>query len=215
MKTYIAEIIPKLERFSQKLDNLTLLTNQHWVVFDDNNVEKVIYIFRSNNQLLISRSGKVEKGTWELIGNNSILVDLVEDSYLFKHGFFDKNVLALKLDGKKEYVFLVNENRYAGGELNSYKKIIEFLSSNYLDNPTQIGSSNSESQETTPSHLPITKIETPDGYVYIEGYPGFMNGKAIYADPDRKIPAKTGKYKIGFMWYVYVKNGRVTRTSVF
>ena len=35
MKTFISDLIPKLQRFSQKLDNLTLLTNQHWVVFDD------------------------------------------------------------------------------------------------------------------------------------------------------------------------------------
>lgn len=61
MKTYIAEIIPKLQRFNQKLDNLTLLTNQHWVVLDELGASKTVFIFRSNNELLISRNGKVEK----------------------------------------------------------------------------------------------------------------------------------------------------------
>ena len=35
MKTFIADIIPRIQKFSQKLDNTTLLTNQHWVVVDE------------------------------------------------------------------------------------------------------------------------------------------------------------------------------------
>jgi hypothetical protein len=65
MKTYISDIIPKIQKFSQKLDNLTLLTNQHWVVIDNVENEKNVYIFRQNNELLISQNGKVEKAKWE------------------------------------------------------------------------------------------------------------------------------------------------------
>jgi hypothetical protein len=98
MKTFISDLIPKLQRFSQKLDNLTLLTNQHWVVIDDISNNKNIYIFRANNDLLISQNGKVEKAKWEYLGNNSLLIDRKDESYLFKHGFFDENILALKVD---------------------------------------------------------------------------------------------------------------------
>ena len=58
MKTFLADIIPKLQRFSQKLDNLTLLTNQHWVVIDEITTSKNVYIFRSDNTLLISQNHK-------------------------------------------------------------------------------------------------------------------------------------------------------------
>jgi len=61
MKTYFSDLIPKLQRFSQKLDNLSLLTNQHWVVIDEIKSCKVIYIFRANNELLISQNGIVDK----------------------------------------------------------------------------------------------------------------------------------------------------------
>ena len=132
MQTFIADIIPKLQRFSQKLDDLSLLTNQHWVVLDELTTSKNVYIFRSNNELLISSNGKVEKGKWEYLGNNSLLIDRKTDSYLFKYGFFDENVMALKIDGKEEYAILVNENRY-DGELNSIEKVTHFLSSTYLN----------------------------------------------------------------------------------
>jgi hypothetical protein len=132
MQTFISEIIPKLQNFSKKLDDLTLLTNQHWVVLDELNNAKNVYIFRNNNELLISSNGKVEKAHWEYLGNNSLLIDRKDESLLFKHGFFDENVMALKIDGKEEYALLVNENRF-NGELNSKDKVIAFLSNSYLD----------------------------------------------------------------------------------
>jgi len=135
MKTYIADIIPKIQRFSQKLDNLTMLTNQHWVVLDELSQSKTVYIFRTNGELLIAINGKVDKAKWEYLGQNSILIDLKEQSYLFRHGFFDENILALKVDSKEEYAILINESKYQG-ELNSISTVINFLNKNYFLNPT-------------------------------------------------------------------------------
>jgi hypothetical protein len=134
MKTFVADIIPQIQRFSQKLDNLTMLTNQHWVVLDELNLSKTVYIFRANGDLLIAINGKVEKAKWEYLGQNSILIDLKEQSYLFRHGFFDENVLALKIDSKEEYAVLINESKYLG-ELNSISAVIRFLNQNYLTSP--------------------------------------------------------------------------------
>lgn len=135
MKTFVADIIPQIQRFSQKLDNLTLLTNQHWVVLDQSTQSKTVYIFRSNGDLLIAVNGKVEKAKWEYLGQNSMLIDLKEQSYLFRHGFFDENVLALKIDSKEEYAVLINESKYQG-ELNSIGAVLNFLNQNYLTIPS-------------------------------------------------------------------------------
>ncbi len=132
MNTFFSDIFPKLQRFSQKLDNLTLLTDQHWVSIDNILSNKTVYIFRKNNELLISTNGKVEKAKWEYIDNKSLLIDKAEESYLFKHGFFDENILALKVDSSDEYAVFVNENKY-NGDLNSINKVIDFLTKTYLD----------------------------------------------------------------------------------
>ena len=132
MQTFISDIIPKIQQYSQKLDDLTLLTNQHWVVIDEIDRVKNVYIFRKNNELLISSNGEVEKGRWEYLGNNSLLIDKKDKSFLFKHGFFDENILALKIDGRNEYAFLINENKY-NGELNSISRVLDFLNRKYLD----------------------------------------------------------------------------------
>lgn len=136
MKTFLSDIFPKIQRYSEKLDNLTLLTNQHWVFIDDMMSNKTVYIFRSNNELLISQNGKVEKAKWEYLGNQSLLIDQKSESYLFKHGFFDENILALKIDSKEEYAIFVNENKY-DGELNSIDAVSDFLKRKYLDSSTK------------------------------------------------------------------------------
>ena len=133
MRTYLLDIIPKIKRYSQKLDDLSILTNQHWVVIDEETERKVVFIFREKeNQLLISGNGKIEKGTWEYLGNNSILIDRKDGSFLFKHGFIDDYILALKIDGKDEYALLVNEIKFEE-RINSIPSVLEFLEKRYLN----------------------------------------------------------------------------------
>jgi hypothetical protein len=142
MKTYIADIIPKIHRFSQRLDDLTKLTNQHWVSLGDITQTKRVFIFRANNQLLISDNGIVEKGSWEYLGNQSLLLETKEKTYLLKHGFFDENVIALKLDSTESYAFFVNETKYHS-ELNNISDILKFLENKYIknnDSSTGLGS---------------------------------------------------------------------------
>jgi|TARA_B110000977_G_C10968647_1_gene451450 hypothetical protein len=133
MRTYLLDIIPKIKRFSQKLDDLTILTNQHWVVIDEETDRKLVFIFREkDNQLLISGNGKIEKGRWEYLGNNSILIDRKDGSFLFKHGFIDDYILALKIDGKDEYALLVNEIKFEE-RINSIPSVLNFLEKRYLN----------------------------------------------------------------------------------
>lgn len=133
MKAYLSDILPKLQRFSKKLDNLTILTNQHWVLIERITEAKYIYIFRSNNELLISKDGRVEKARWEYLENNSLLIDRKDESLIFKHGFVDENVLAIKIDSKEKYAVFINESKY-NNELNNIDQIAEFLYLKYLSN---------------------------------------------------------------------------------
>lgn len=212
MKTFISDLIPKLQFFSQKLDNLTLLTNQHWVVIDDIDSIKNVYIFRTNNDLLISENGKVEKAKWEYLGNNSLLIDRKDESYLFKHGFFDENILALKVDSKNEYAFLINENKY-NGELNSIDRVIDFLTRKYI--VSEVEQKIKQPNVFKPEVILISH-KSNKGTIIIEqthkshfditsGQKVFLNGKAA---PD-------GKYKLEFMWYIHIKNGHVFKTTFF
>jgi hypothetical protein len=130
MRTYVADFIPRFRQFSKQLDNETLLVNQHWVMVDEITSTKTVYIFQRNNRLLLSKDGAVEKAEWEMIDSYNVLVTVGEKSFMFKHGFLDENVLALKLDGKGEYALFCNENM-SNRELNSVGYMETFLKEKY------------------------------------------------------------------------------------
>ncbi len=135
MKTYISDIIPKIKKYSQKLDDITLLTNTKWVFIDDLNKTKIVYIFKDKNKLFISQNGKLNKSKWEYLDSNSLVIGKKDNKYLFRHGFFDLNVLALKVDGLEEYAFLINEAKYDEG-LKSIDQIVQFLEKTYIKSIT-------------------------------------------------------------------------------
>jgi len=135
MKTFISDIIPKIKKYSKKLDDVTLLTNKHWVVIDDVNSIRTGYIFRENDQLLIIQNELVKKAKWEYLDHNSLLIDTNNKCYMFRHGFLDENILALKVEGIAEYAFLVVESKYEEG-LDSFDQIVKFLDKNYIKSIT-------------------------------------------------------------------------------
>ena len=210
MKTFLTDLFPKIQRFSEKLDNLTLLTNQHWVSIDDILSTKTVYIFRNNNELLVSTNGKVQKERWEYLGNKSLLIDKKVDSYLFKHGFFDENILALKVDSSEEYAVFVNESKY-DGELNSIDRVFDFLRRKYLDPTIKSTIENKTGQLINPTkttnNIVLVKHETDKGVIEIapcmnfKGQVAYMNGQ----------PAPDGKYKYGFMLSFIVENGIIVK----
>lgn len=192
-----------------------MLTDQQWVILDNLEVTKTVYIFRSNKILLISRNGIIEKAKWEYLNNNSLLIHKEKESYLFKHGFFDEHILALKIDGKNEYVFLINENQF-NGDINSIESVFRFLSEKYLRKTKINKQVPVESKEQKEPQYVLMKHISDKGILEIEQvhdlYSDFVLGSRVYMDGSC---AQDGKYKLGFMWYVHVKNGKIKRASLF
>lgn len=208
MKTFFSDLFPKIQRYSDKLDNLTMLTNQHWVSIDDIQLTKTVYIFRINNELLISKDGKVEKARWEYLGNKSLLIDKFDNSYLFKHGFFDENILALKVDGSDEYAVFVNENKYEG-ELNSIEKVNDFLRKSYINPSIKSTIETSTGQELTYStNSEIIYKETLDNITLkIVTSNKKAIGSKVYIDD---LPAKDGIYIYKSLYLkLIVKEGEI------
>jgi hypothetical protein len=214
MKTFLLDIIPQIQRFSQKLDNLTVLTNKHWVLIDEELTSKVVFIFREkDSQLLISENGKIEKGTWEYLGNNSLLIDRKEGSYLFRHGFIDETILALKVDGKEEYALLVNELKF-NNNLNSITTIVQFLKDTYSSRDTAYSAFANENNRTNyQRHLGFFQSDKGEITVELnyEGAAPKLNNKVF----QNNVLAKDGKYKLGFMYCLLVKDGFIEDITLF
>jgi hypothetical protein len=99
MKAYLANLLPRLQQFSQTLDRKEILIDQPWVLVDDD-MNKAQYIFRREGSLIMSFNGNAVTGRWEYISAaKSLLIDIAEKKTLLNHGFVEKGVLILKKDG--------------------------------------------------------------------------------------------------------------------
>ena len=153
-----------------KLDQLSILTNYHWVLLNDLTEIKTVFIFRPDKQLLFSENGIVKKGKWEYIGNQSILIEKENLSYLLKHEFIDTDILALKIDGIKGHAIFINESKF-GNEINCLSDVINFLNKKYYSKKT----TKSELSNDIPNDNVITIPKYNESEI-IEEY-DFINGK--------------------------------------
>lgn len=161
MQTFISDIIPRLKRFSKKLDSTSALTNKNWVLLSDESDKKVVYIFSDKENILrIAENGRIKKGKWDYLGNNSLELDVDNEPMLFKHAFLDEQLLALKLDGTEEYAMLVNEPHY-DKFLNSIQKLNSFLEDTYL-RQTETGVTNIAKQISNFTIQPDQKFNPLD-----------------------------------------------------
>ena len=133
METFLLDVLPEIKRHSQNLDDLTSLTNKRWVCIENNLKYKTIYIFKNNEDLLISTYGKVENAKWSYYGNQSILIDKGDERFLFKYSYHDQNILVLKIESSEEYLVFVNESKF-DGQFNSIDKIQLYLEHKFFEN---------------------------------------------------------------------------------
>jgi hypothetical protein len=109
MKYYISEIIPRIQQYSKKLDENTLLTNNEWVQFNQESLNKVNYIFKKNGDLLVTERGIGKQIKWQNLGNGRLIIEEDTVFYHFKLAFYDGLFLVLNLNDTKDFVFFINE----------------------------------------------------------------------------------------------------------
>jgi len=108
--------------------------------------------------------------------------------------------------------------------LNSSERILEFLQREYIApqikdqimgaSHIEISTSTDDDQKDEPSTKIIEKYKTNLGELEVEHSPNYYPfiGDKAYINGK---PSPDGIYKLGFMWYVHIKHGKVAKTSFF
>lgn len=137
MKNYIVSIIPNLKKYSRKLNDISLLTQDGWALIDSSPSKSKIYYFKSDNELLITYRGKVKHGSWEIIHNN-IVIKEDGGSFIFKLDFFNEHYLILGIDNQEGNIFFVKKSIYQKG-INSFSAIeneLDKIHKKHIGNPS-------------------------------------------------------------------------------
>ena len=120
MRDYLSTILPRIQQYSKQLNDEANFVEIPWAFLDEAGV-KVTYIFRRNNELLVSRHGDVATGRWEYLPVvQSLLIEYQGSKRLYNQGFLDKAVMVLRKDGTEELFALGNSQIVADLNISRY-----------------------------------------------------------------------------------------------
>lgn len=125
--------------FSQEQFNFTsILTHSNWVLVNDINKRKTIYIFHEDNSLSIKKNDTVSKAKWHYVNPNYIRITTNNEINVIKITFRDEDILTLDIDRKSnELAVFINESN-SKTPLNTYDSITAFLHAKYINKAKDI-----------------------------------------------------------------------------
>ncbi len=115
MKELLKSILGKIKDSGiAKIDTSYLKDNSWFYITEEVFQKKIVYIFRTNGQLLISENGDVTKAKWENLihSTNSMLLDINDTTTLYNIIYLTPEYLVLQKDGKEETMVFIKQQRY-------------------------------------------------------------------------------------------------------
>lgn len=112
MKHYLAELFPRIVRYSKKLNNEAVLLDKPWVLLTEAPKERELWIFKKGGKLIVSVNGIAKKGKWDYLSEaNSLYIKIGKHERLYNQAFIDDVALLIKVDTQYEIYAFANENK--------------------------------------------------------------------------------------------------------
>ncbi|MCK0125592.1 hypothetical protein MWU76_14465 [Gelidibacter sp. F2691] len=137
MRAILNDIVPRLEPFEYALHYDTQFINQKWVLINGINEVKAVYLFKPNNELVISEDNQVTKTRWSFINSNFISITTADGMILIKAYYKDKDMLVLNQKESEDYAFFINSSAY-NTTIDTKEDVQQYFKDKYLKKATQL-----------------------------------------------------------------------------
>lgn len=112
-----SEVISKKIESVSKQANISFttanITNHNWTLLNESPYKEVTYIFRKNNELLISRDGSIKRCKYEfVIDNNSILISNEKETVIYKIVVSRDDFFILNRYSTEQILFFANRTKF-------------------------------------------------------------------------------------------------------
>lgn len=108
----VSSNLTKAKKFTQKKISKSYLTGCSWLLVN-NEEQNILYTFRTNDELLITINGIVQKGTYELIiDNNSILISKNEITEHYNIVNIEDDFLFINMVSSNEILMFGNQTKF-------------------------------------------------------------------------------------------------------
>ncbi|MGC1632994.1 MAG: hypothetical protein WA749_12865 [Gelidibacter sp.] len=137
MTDILYSIVPKLQPFDYSLHHDNQFINQQWVLINGIEDAQSMYVFKPNNELVISENNEVTTTRWSFINSNFLSIMTEDGMVLIKAFYKDKDTLVLSQKASEEYAFFINSTDYSEC-INSKADLQKFLKDKYLKKASQL-----------------------------------------------------------------------------
>lgn len=137
MKDYLHDIVPKLEPFDYSMHYNNQFVNQEWLLINGSDTGISKYVFKTNNELVISENDEITTTRWSFINSNFLSITTQDGIILIKVFYKDKDMLVLNQKASDDYSFFINSTN-AASMLNCKEDIQEFLKEKYRQKALKI-----------------------------------------------------------------------------
>lgn len=137
MTDILYNIVPKLEPFDYSLHHDNQFINQQWVLINGIEDAQSMYVFKPNNELVISENNEVTTTRWSFINSNFLSIMTEDGIVLIKAYYKDRDTLVLNQKASEEYAFFINSTDYSES-INSKADLQKFLKDKYLKRASQL-----------------------------------------------------------------------------
>lgn len=137
MTDILYNIVPKLQPFDYTLHHDNQFINQKWILINGIEDAASMYVFKPNNELVISENDEVTMTRWSFINSNFLSITTEDGIVLIKAFYKDKDTLVLNQKASEDYSFFINTSDYSD-TINSKEDIQKFLKDKYLKKASQL-----------------------------------------------------------------------------
>lgn len=137
MRNYLYNIVPNLEPFDYSLHHDNQFINQEWILINGIEDARAMYVFKPNNELVISENNHVTKTRWSFINSNFLSITTEDGIVLIKAYYKDKDVLVLNQKASEDYSFFINAGNY-NVPINNKSDVQKFLKEKYLKKASEL-----------------------------------------------------------------------------
>jgi hypothetical protein len=130
MNIYLKDLFSRIKSYSKQLDAEAILYNKKWLFITEND-EQVVYIFRPNNELIVTLNGIGVKGRWEILFDNTISIEVKEEIRIYNAAFVEEKFLALQLDSNNRFDVLVEKTIQEQNYITNLEESIKYIDNKY------------------------------------------------------------------------------------
>jgi hypothetical protein len=122
MKEFISNILPRIQKFSAKLDQKENFIEKPWVLLEEGKNEMLEMEFFRDGKLIVSHGGDATWGTWQLTPSNQrLILDYSSKTLMLQTAFINDAILIAKKSGSTQpTLFFVNQEKIPDLNVEAY-----------------------------------------------------------------------------------------------